>query len=297
MNNLSVSDRVAASFAAKRSSNIPGAHIVKSALVSSEIAKVLVALNFDGGPQANREAIASLLGERAQPIADSFVPVAGSGTGRGQTLLVGFVGANVLSEELTDERKAGMTAISANVLLDQHDQTMWQITKASDGRSFIHRQHNEDLAEVMAETASVSFATTIPQRFHDLGQYTVATVSEGSDPRLTYAKFVNPEDHSIGYGYVLEHASADNDYKVGILRRDAHDEIAYVNEEMLVTCAFDVDDNNRLTTALNKHAQEVTAGLTGADSDAMKRYFAKEFGYSPQFLRLLEDEIDQQARA
>lgn len=285
--NASFNDRLGARLAQRTASIKPHADILSYELVSPTVAKVIVAHSHDGGVQENRAALASVLDGRGSVIANSFRMIDTDNEHGRKMLSVGFVGANVLSEELSEERAGQMKEIAKNVLMDEMDNSMWQVTQASDGRKFIRRQHNEDLAELMTATASVNPGAIAPKRFTEIAATTVST--RGA---FTYAAFIDEKDHQVRYGYVLEQASVLNGNKHTILPRDASD-VEYVSASMIVEAAYNVDPNNRLTTARNRIVEQ--AGIP--DIEAVKSYFRKEFGYGPDFLRELEGEIDQHAVA
>lgn len=285
--NASFNDRIGARLAQRTNGIKPHADILSYELVSPTVAKVVVAHSHRGTTAENRAALASLLEGRGNVIPHSFREIETDNAHQRRMLSVGFVGANVLSEELSEERASQLKEIAKNVLMDDTDNSMWQVTQASDGRKFIRRQHNEDLAELMTATASVNPAAIVPKHFTEIAGTTVDT----SGP-FTYAAYVDADTHQVRFGYVVEHATVYNGYKHTILPRDAS-EVEYVSASLIVEAAYNVDPNNRLTTARNRLME--TAGIP--DIDAVKSYFRKEFGYGPEFLRELEAEIDEHAVA
>lgn len=282
----SLTDRIGARLATMRPTT-PSASILSYDLVSPTVAKVIVAHTFDGGVNQNRDALASVLGESASLIPNSFRAINTDNPHAHRLLSVGFVSANTLSEELTETRASALKEIAKNVLMDDHDNSMWQVTQASDGRKFIRRQHNEDLAELMATASVVNTGSVIPRRFTEISSTTVDHAGS-----FNYVAYVDVASHQVNYGYVVEEASAYNGFKATIQPRDS-EEAVYVGAALIVEAAYNVDPNNRLTSAVKQHVEE--AGIP--DTEALKAYYRKEYGYGPEFLRELEAEIDQHAVA
>lgn len=280
MSNNNVVDRIAENFAA-RAPKSPTASIIGYQLLTKEIAKVVVAHSFDGGIEENRVALANLLGNRGSVVANSFRKLDSGNKQR--TISVGFVRANVMSEDLSDERKSTMTQLAKNVLMDEMDNTLWQVAEVA-GRKVIRRTNNEDLSILMSETASVGAS------FKNAGtSLEVAALRTDVRGDHTFVAFVNPNTSEMDYGYVIASASD----SVSIIPADTSNEVAVVSPDLVVQAAYDVDPNNRLTQQVKRHKEE--AGFP--DSDVMKAYYQREFGFSPEFFAKLSAQIDSQASA
>lgn len=283
MNN--VVDSIAAKFAAKKANLRPHAQLLRHELVTPEIAKVVVTLSHDSSLQENRAALASLFQGKATPIANSFREINVHNQQGKRIALVGFVGANVLAQELTPEVQASYKEVAKNVLMDEHDHTMWQVAEVG-GRKYIRRQHHEDLSELMKETAS--YVNTISRQYTELSSLMI-----DCDGQFNVVAFVDPEHQNMRYGYVCEHASYQNGYNHAVVCNDSTD-MVYVDQRLVVQCAYNVDPNSQLHQFVKDH-QEQTAGLP--DAGTMKNYYAKVYGYDPQYLKELFGEIEDQAKA
>lgn len=279
---MNVVNSIINKYAEAKANSKPHAHLLRYELVTPQIAKVVATVSHDAGLADNRAALASLFQGRATPIANSFRQIE-TFNGQGQRLaMVGFVAANVLAQELTPEIQASFKEVAKNVLMDEHDRTMWQVAEVG-GRKFIRRQHQEDLSELMHETATVA-NVGISRQYTEISSLTIDTQGD-----FNVIAFVDPESLSIRTGYVCEHASFENGFQLAALCKDSTD-LVHVDERLVVQCAYNVDPNNQLTQALQE-----TAGF--ADADTLKRYYAKVYGFSPEYLRELDEEIDQQAKA
>lgn len=279
---MNVVNSIINKYAAAKANTKPTAHLLRYELVTPSIAKVVATVSHDAGVQDNRAALASLFQGRATPIANSFREI-NTNNPQGQRMaMVGFVAANVLAQELTDEVSANFKEVAKNVLMDEHDRTMWQVTEHA-GRKFIRRQHQEDLSELMHETATVA-NVGISRQYTEISSLMVDTSGD-----FNVIAFVDPESLTIRTGYVCEQASFENGFQIAALCKDSTD-LVHVDERLVVQCAYNVDPNNQLSSAVAE-----TAGF--ADSETLKRYYAKVYGFSPEYLRELDDEIDQQAKA
>jgi hypothetical protein len=279
---MNVVNNIINKYAEAKANTKPTAHLLRYELVTPQIAKVVASVSHDAGVQDNRAALASLFKGRATPIANSFRAI-DTFNGQAQRMaMVGFVAANVLAQELTPEVQANFKEVAKNVLMDEHDRTMWQVAEVG-GRKFIRRQHQEDLSELMHETATVA-NLGISRQYTEISSLTIDT--EG---QFNVVAFVDPEHLAIRTGYIVEHASFENNFNLAVLCKDST-ELSHVDERLVVQCAYNVDPNNQLTQAMQE-----TAGF--ADSEVLKRYYAKVYGFSPEYLRELDQEIDQQAKA
>jgi hypothetical protein len=282
---MNVVNSILTKYAEKRASAKPVAQLLRYEKVTPQVHKIVASLSFDGGLVENRAALASLFQGKATPVNYSFRQINTHNTEGQRIAVVGFVAANTLAQELTPEVEANFKEIAKNVLMDEHDNTMWQVHEHA-GRKFIRRQHQEDLSELMRETASVQAHQYISRQYTEM-----STLRVDCSGQFNVLAFVDPDELCVRYGYQCEEASVENGYNHVVLCQDSTD-LVYVNENLVVQCAYNVDPNNTLHQAVKQHME--TAGVP--DVNTMKDYYARVYGYDPEYLKELFGEIEDQAK-
>lgn len=259
-----------ASRLAERTGTLPSVTIHSSAKLSDDTHLVVISHSSDAGNKANLEALNRVLKGRATPVEGSFRRVNPSNEYR--LVSVGYVVANTATEELTKERKDHMTVVAKNILMDQHDQSLWNVIQSDTGSTFIRRQDNEDVSELLATMASSRF--DVPD---------VDTVNAYTSNAGDYVAYVDSANARLSYGFVV---SASEDTST-IIPRGSEDSLQ-VSNELVVAKVTDVDSNDFLTKRLS-----VEANLK--DPDKVKEYYRQLYSYDPKYLELVEQTIDQQA--
>lgn len=150
MNHLDT-DSIAARFKARMQSTAAVA-ITSYQPINPTLARVVVThANLERvGKTEIRQAIASALGNKARPVEHSFRSVATAGVASA----VGFIKLNHESQPYDEKRVSKMRVLSKNMLMDEQDDSLWNIRTTADGQRLLCRQVKEDVSELLV-TASV----------------------------------------------------------------------------------------------------------------------------------------------
>lgn len=272
MQHPSLVNRLATALASNENSRLPTATVHSFEDLGNGVALVVCSHTHNAGQKDNFEALANSLGERARPIAGSFRTLPYGSNSR--VVSVGYVAANTMIEELTPGRERQMKAVAKNVLMDDADATLWDVSESA-GQRFIRRQGHENIAEVLSCVASVR---------RDIS--TTASEVGFSYPQAgTYVAFVDKTTQAMNYGFVV--ASDDNGLQV--LPRDG-DDLMEVENSMIVANVHDVDTKDQY---LKRSLAKVEAGTISAEK--LKEYYRRVYTYSPDYLALVEKTIEKQA--
>jgi len=265
-----VTSRLAARLA-ERTGTLPSVQVHSSAELQEGVHLVVLSHSSDAGPKANMQALASVFKGRATPVPGSFRRINPKQESR--LVSVGYVIANTAVEELTADRESGMKVMAKNVLMDSHDQSLWNVVTSDGGSKFIRRQDNEDVSELLATMASARFDVTDVE---DINACVTATAD--------YVAFVDVESAELGYGFVV--ASTEDESQ--ILPRGGTELVTIAND-LIVANVPNIDSGDFLAKRLSR----VEAKLQ--DADKMKEYFRQLYSFDPSYLELVEKTIDQQA--
>ncbi|QJT71064.1 hypothetical protein GR11A_00026 [Vibrio phage vB_VcorM_GR11A] len=266
LNMQSIAQRVG-----QRTSQAPVARIYSHKVVSPEVAKVVVTLS--GQPKDKAEAsaaIAKALGNKVSAIANTFRTIDES-VHTSRITLAGYIAPNRESMPLTEEVAGRMREMSSNILMDETDNTFWQVQKSESGASFITRQFREDLSEL------VSIASVKDRAVAGVEQ-TIASIGGQVDVKQSeYLAFVNPETASLDYGYRVTENS--------VFSTDSFSVVAGVDASAVVQMVrMNGHDYNEEVAA--KH------GDLG-DAQNVKNYYEELCSSNPDFYVSLEDDMEK----
>jgi hypothetical protein len=237
--------------------------------ITPALAKVVVSVVGKYSRDELSQAIAGLFDNQASVVANSFRSV-------GDTKdMVGFVTAHretVDYEEATRDRK--FRAVASNMLMDETDQTMWELKEGASGKYMV-RNGIEDLSEL---------ATRAVMRRP--GSVTMAALAFRSAAPREIAAFVDPKDCTIDYGFII--GSNDSKRTIQVLSYTSREV-----QEIASDLAVDIQQ-------LEPH--EVTASgmpelSASADRQTMVDYYKKAYGFNPDYVQMLIDMIDQHSVA
>lgn len=240
-------------------------------MLTPSLARVCVTLSGDIPPRDQvRASLAELFKGHAAPVADSFRKLTTAGS---MTTVVGFVKTLHEVRDLEEATKKGMKAMASNLLMDEGDKSLWEIRSGSSGSQYIVKQGDEDLSEL---------ATSLYVR--KSGLPTLANVQDEPATAREFAAFVDLSSEELQHGFVI----SQEDGKMTVLAH-GEDEVKTITSEQLVQVAhLDADD-------YKKAGVEVAA--TGMDKQAMVNYYKKLFHYSPEYVAMIEQVIEDYAVA
>lgn len=245
--------------------------------LSNQVAKVIVTLSTDKCTQKEvASAISRALGN-GQDV--GFAPVLGSFReipGALSIALAGFVTrhAEVITDK--DERFKRMRTVTAGIMLDSDDDSMWNIKQGAEGSTYLIRAGEEDLSKLLIQ-ASVRDVSA--PRMAEIASACASTAGE-------FVSFVDSSAGELRHGFVL---ASDGDQV----------QIVTAEEEQPVTAS-----EASIVEAVNLNGEdiEVTAALgldrgnfDSASKASMSEYYKALYSYAPGYVEEIQKQIDAHA--
>jgi hypothetical protein len=232
-------------------------------LISKDLAKVIISTTGDLSPTEIQDTVAEKMNYLGAAVKGSFRKVQ-------KGVAVGFVRANTPVRILNKGDASSYRALSANVLMDETDHSLWDVTEGSAGK-YLTRQGREDLSALCA---------SVRVRQPDLpGFHRIELVAAAAGEMVTFVD----ENGDLDHGFAVGHG--DNKVEVMSTTRDA----SYVcpTENIVQITAFEIDKSI---------AAQVKTLVADAKSD-MKAYYSALFSYAPEYLQKVIKMIDESAIA
>lgn len=217
--------------------------------VSDSVCRVRVSLdncNWND-PKDLLLAVANTLGDGIIPVEGSYQQVAD-----GDNIFVGLVTRGIATCTVAEsEYKERFTQVAKNVLMDNADQSVWDLVSNSDGQVVLARQMDENLNDLVAIARSRN-----PNNKNSHDVEVVHPVTAG------YARFYNPIINGLDHGYVC---GQEADGTIVAVSRTLND-LVDIDPRMMVTCSnIHVDDNEyEIHAQLNRGNVECPAHLITA---------------------------------
>lgn len=236
------------------------ANITDYQIKSPVLAKVIVSTTGRCTPEFIVAELSRKLKGLAVPVKASFKEVTPG-------VSVGFVRANKAVRAVNDKELSAYVKMGANVLMDKEDNSLWEVKTGSAGR-YLSRQDQEDLTALVA--SATHRRTDIPRLAH-------LTIAKAAAQELV--AFVDV-DGDLDYGF----ATATNTEKVRVVsfKRRAPMEVGY---DTVVSI-------NPVAVPKEIHTQ-VMASMTPKEKQDANAYWEKLFYWAPDYLRQLQDYVNQ----
>lgn len=208
---------------ASRNSTAVYASMVGVSPIDDSLCRIRVSIRGkSNNPADYRAAIQASLGASVEPIAGSFYRLTAESQGSAVEY-VGLVKKGIETRSVDTARfKKDYTVMAKNVLMDNVDQSVWQLSCNSNGVTVLSRQVDEDLSQLL------ELARTQNSNNRNYKEPLVALANAAS-----YARFYNPLTGVIDHGYVL---GREADGTVVIASRTLND-LVDIDDRMLVTCS------------------------------------------------------------
>lgn len=245
--NLQSQANQSASFTQKRATAIASTTGIDP--VSDSVCRVRVSLqncNWND-PKDLLLAVANTLGDGIIPVEGSYQQVSD-----GNNVFVGLVTRGIATCTIAEsDYKERFTQIAKNVLMDNADQSVWDLVSNSDGQVVLARQMDENLNDLVAIARNRN-----PNNKDSHEVEVVHPVTAG------YSRFYNPVINGIDHGYIC---GQEADGTIIAVSRALND-LVDVDPRMLVTCSnIHVDDNEyEIHAQLNRGGVECPAHLITA---------------------------------
>lgn len=172
--------------------------------------------------KAIRHAISAALGEGIEPVAGTFqqLPeIAGVATREYVGLVTKGLCTRVVAQADLNSGYSTVTT-AKNVLMDNTDNKVWNLTQAGNGQAVLSRQVDEDLTELLA---MARMTNTKNRNYKDALVCMANTAS--------YSRFYNPVIKTIDHGYVC---GSEANGEIVIASRTLND-LVNVDDRMIVT--------------------------------------------------------------
>lgn len=236
-------------------------NIIDYEIKNPKLAKVVI--SFTGDPTADemKVALAKKLEYAATPVSASFKTIKPG-------VAVGFVRANKAVRSVTKrDIEAGYRVMSSNILMDNEDKTLWDVKEGASGK-YLARHGQEDLTALVQ--ASVQRRADLPSLRH-------ITIAKAAPSEMV--AFVDAEG-DMDYGFAL--GSSDDKVKVLSFNRRIPMNIDYGH----------VVSMHPMSVPRDLKA-EVMAALTSEQKKSAIDYYQKLYGYNPEYVRMITQEINE----
>lgn len=236
-------------------------NITDFSIKSPTLAKVIISYTGDIDADFIKSELAKKMDYLAVPVKASFKRIRDG-------VAVGFVRANKAVRAVSkDEVQAKYRVMSNNILMDNTDRTLWEVKDGANGK-YLARHGQEDLTALV--TAAVHRRPDAPR----LDQLTIARAAPSE-----LVAFVDDQG-DVDHGFAL----ATNDEKVRVLS---------FARRIPVTVDYGAVVSIYPVAVPRQLHNQVVASLTADQKKQAKDYYQRLYGYSPEYVQMLMDEIDQ----
>lgn len=217
--------------------------------VSDSVCRVRIEMkNCDWGNKKDMLlAVANTLGDGVIPVIGSFQRINPK-----DNIVVGLVTRGIATQSLSEtDFQSRFTQVAKNVLMDNEDQSVWDLVSSKDGGVVLARQVDEDLSTLVAMARTRNMDNKLS---HDVESMQPVTAG--------YARFYNPTIKGIDHGYLC---GAEEDGTLIAVSRTLND-LVEVDARLLVACAnIHVDANEyEIHAQLHRGGVECPAHLIKA---------------------------------
>jgi hypothetical protein len=244
-------------------------------LITPTLAKVLI--TYSGTSPIKEEvraSIAKLFGQQASPVTHSFRSLERTG---GSKCLAGFIRYQSDVKEFDEtaaDNQGRYKQMASNLLMDNEDKSMWEVKSGSTGK-YLVRKGEEDLSELVHLAHAKKS-----------GHPTLAQIAKVPAEVREFAAYVDLKNEEVMHGYVV----AKTDQKMTVVAFDGEGEPEDINTDQLVeVVSLDGEDEQEMGRKMS------TAAVN--DREAMVRYYKQAYNYSPDYINMLIEMIDQHSFA
>jgi len=232
---------------------------------SNLLAKVIVSYTGQVDAEFIHESLTRQLGYAATPVRASFKRIRDG-------VAVGFVRANrEVRAASKAEVSAGYRVMSSNILMDNEDKTLWEVKDGVAGK-YLARHGQEDLTALV--TAAVQRRSDIPGLRH-------ITIAKAAQSEMV--AFVDDEG-DMDYGFAL--ATSEDQVKV-----------LSFNRRIAINAGYDQVVSISPVSVPKSVSAPVLSSLTAEEKKVSIDYYRRLYGYAPDYLREVIDQINQGTEA
>lgn len=223
-------------------------------MINPQLAKVVIAYTGDHDKNTVAASIGRKLNYQAQAVENSFRSVQ-------EGVAVGFVRANreVRIVKSDNELRASYTVMSSNILMDQSDESLWEMKQGAGGR-YLARTQEEDLSNLIE-------ASSNPR--HDVVK--LRNMALAAAARHEFLAYVD-DSGTTDYGFCVA-ASAD---KMRV--------VSYSTRTPIVIESSNLVSVHQVKIKRSTHNQIVASNISRQDKDQSIEYYKKLFNYDKNYL-------------
>lgn len=244
------------------------ASITDYQMLSSKLARVIVAFTGRQTKEQLVEALAKQMKYMATPVENSFRMLKAG-------VAIGYVRAN---QELrpTDDKeiRASYKVVAKNILMSNDDRTLWEVKTGASGM-FLARQGQEDLSELV--NASVNRRNDVP-KMHQVVSANVAQPRE-------FVAFAS-EAGDMDYGFCVKASKDGTKLKVVSSTTGRAEVIQSVQVASVLPA-------NAVGIPRETHKRILASGISREDVNQQVEYYNRLYSYDPaylaEFVRMIED--------
>jgi len=236
-------------------------------MIRPQLARVILAFTGDYDKQEIQDTLCQRMKFLAAPVENSFRTVQ-------EGVAIGFLRSNrpVRAVKNDNELRAGYKVMSSNILMDNSDETLWEVKSGAAGR-YLARKGQEDLSDLIE--ASTNHRSDIPK----IHQISLATAA-----RHEFVAFASTSG-DMEYGFCV----ASNPEKMRV--------VSFATRQPTIVQASQVASIHRIKTPRSVHNKIVKAGISREDKNQQIEYYKQLFGYSPTYLAEVIDMIEHESVA
>lgn len=236
-------------------------NITDFSIKSPTLAKVIISYTGEIDADFLKAELSKKMDYLATPIKSSFKRIR-------EGMAVGFVRANKAVRAVsTNEIQAKYRVMSSNILMDNSDKSLWEVKEGASGK-YLARHGQEDLTALVASSV---------QRRPDAPRLSQITIAKAAPSEMV--AFVDDQG-DVDHGFAI----ATTDDKVKVLS---------FSRRIPVTVDYDSVVSIYPVAVPRELHQQVTASLTADQKKQAKDYYQRLYGYSPEFVQLIMEEIDR----
>ncbi len=230
-------------------------------LKTPTLAKVVISYTGDVDANYIREALSKRMDYQATPVQASFKQIRPG-------VSVGFIRANrAVRAVAKSEISAKYRVMSSNILMDNSDKSLWEIKDGASGKYLA--RHGQENLEALVE-ATLQRRTDVPALRH-------ITIAKASKSELV--AFVDGE--------------GDMDYGFAVATSDEQVKVLSFNRRIPVNVDYDSVVSISPVSVPAALSQTVVASLTADERKQSIDYWRRLYGYSPEYLRQVIEQVNQ----
>lgn len=217
------------------------------------------------------QAVAACLKNEMSAVPGSFRVISHAGV----PAAVGFVRANRVSVEYTEEVAGKMKAMAKNILMSPEDESLWEVRSSGDSK-YLVRQAGDNLADLVA-LAKVR-AYNVPK----LSAMATASLTANQE----VVAYIDVATEEVAYAAVI--GTVDQDGKEMLLCYTEGREEATIDPELVIESAFVGD-------AIKEIAAEKSYDLPASlhSKADQQKYWDVLFQYAPEYAQMMKDMVNQ----